>query len=63
VGLLRSEAMIAPESRTILNDQEALRDEPLAANRSAHYLFQKTPRKRRGFGRPAGRRLREKLNA
>jgi hypothetical protein len=34
VGSLFSEAMIAPESRMILTEQEELRDGPLAADRS-----------------------------
>jgi hypothetical protein len=52
VGSLFSEAIIAPESRMILTEQEALRNGPLAADRSVHGLFQRKPRKRRGFGLP-----------
>jgi hypothetical protein len=50
VGSLFSEAMIAPESRMILTEQEELRNGQLDADRSVHGLFRRKPRKRRGFG-------------
>jgi hypothetical protein len=53
MGSLFSEAMIAPESRMILTEQEELRDGPLVADRSVHAPFQKKPRKRRDSGLPA----------
>ncbi len=48
VGSLRSEAMIAPESRMILTEQTEPRDEPSVANRPDHDPFHRTQRRQRG---------------
>ena len=52
VASLRSEAMIAPESRMILTEQRELRGEPSAVDQPTHGLSRTKPHTQRGFGRP-----------